>query len=519
MATTYTSLLGLALPTTGELSGTWGDTVNNYITQYLDAAIAGAQTISGNQTAVTLSSTTGATLVSAGSGSTGSSQYSIINCTGNPASTLTVTVPSTSKVYLVLNATSTSQSVTVKPAGNPGVTVSAARSALIAWNGTDFVMVAANDPAKFAAPTANLPMGGFKHTGVAVSSALTDYLRADQEINSSLQYLTSVVGVNAITASASIAPSAYAAGQTFRFVSAGANTTAVSLNVNSLGVKNVTKNGTTALVAGDIPASAAVEVIYDGTQFQLVNVAPRATANASGDVTLLATGAAIISTGGSERLNILSTGNMSMGTASNAVNAARQFNIANTDSGANAIAQYVATSEVGSFLWQAGSIAGGRLAYINAGSGFTGGLMLDTTGSVPLVLRTNNVERLRIDGSGNFTASVASAMYPAYFCRAWVQFAGATGTMNGNGNVSSVTRNSTGEYTIAFSTAMPDANYAAVAVASTNTGFANLIIVQMYSNRTTNTPQAPTINSFRMVTMNSVGSVVDPEYVTVSVFR
>ena len=55
MTTAYTSLLGLALPVTGELSGTWGDTVNDYITKYMDAAVAGAQTISGTQTAVTLS--------------------------------------------------------------------------------------------------------------------------------------------------------------------------------------------------------------------------------------------------------------------------------------------------------------------------------------------------------------------------------------------------------------------------------------------------------------------------------
>lgn len=145
MPTSYTSLIGLALPATGELSGTWGATVNDYITQYLDAAIAGAQTISGSQTAVTLSQTTGAALVTAGSGGTGSSQYSIINCTGNPASALTITVPTASKVYLVLNATSTSQSVTVKPSGNPGITVAAGRAALIAWNGSDFVRVATND--------------------------------------------------------------------------------------------------------------------------------------------------------------------------------------------------------------------------------------------------------------------------------------------------------------------------------------------------------------------------------------
>lgn len=41
MATEYTSLLGLALPVTGELSGTWGDTVNDGITALLDTAVAG----------------------------------------------------------------------------------------------------------------------------------------------------------------------------------------------------------------------------------------------------------------------------------------------------------------------------------------------------------------------------------------------------------------------------------------------------------------------------------------------
>jgi hypothetical protein len=63
---------------------------------------------------------------------------------------------------------------------------------------------------------------------------------------------------------------AYAAGQTFRFIAAGANaTTSVTLNINSIGAKAVTKNGTTALAIGDIVSGAIVEVTYDGTQFQI----------------------------------------------------------------------------------------------------------------------------------------------------------------------------------------------------------------------------------------------------------
>ena len=149
MTTAYTSLLGLALPVTGELSGTWGDTVNDYITKYVDAAVAGAQTISGSQTAVTLSTTNGSSLAQAGSGATGSAQYSILNCTGNPASLLTITAPATSKVYLVLNSTSTSQSVkVVGPGPTTGVTVATGKAALIAWNGSDFALVASTDASK-----------------------------------------------------------------------------------------------------------------------------------------------------------------------------------------------------------------------------------------------------------------------------------------------------------------------------------------------------------------------------------
>lgn len=151
MPTSYTTLLGLAKPATGELSGTWGSTVNSYITEYLDSAVAGAQVISGSQTAVTLSTTNGSSLTQAGSGSTGSAQYALIRCTGNPSGMLTVTVPATSKVYLVINATSTNQAVKIVGAGpTTGVTVSASRAAVIAWNGSDFTLIATTDVANLS---------------------------------------------------------------------------------------------------------------------------------------------------------------------------------------------------------------------------------------------------------------------------------------------------------------------------------------------------------------------------------
>lgn len=127
-------------------------------------------------------------------------------------------------------------------------------------------------------PTANLPMGGYRHTNVDDAAARTDYARADQVQDCALSTLTSVSGADTITATAPLSMTAYVTGQEFSFVSAGANTGAVTLNINSIGAKDVTKRGTTALDAGDIPSGAVAVVQYDGTRFQLTGPAPAPTA-------------------------------------------------------------------------------------------------------------------------------------------------------------------------------------------------------------------------------------------------
>jgi len=73
-------------------------------------------------------------------------------------------------------------------------------------------------------------------------------------------------------------------------------------------------------------------------------------------------------------------------------------------------------------------------------------------------------ERMRIDSSGNllFNSGYGSVA-TAYGCRAWVKFNG-TGTVaiNGSGNVTSITDNGTGDYTINITTALSDTNYTVV---------------------------------------------------------
>lgn len=73
------------------------------------------------------------------------------------------------------------------------------------------------------------------------------------------------------------------------------------------------------------------------------------------------------------------------------------------------------------------------------------------------------------DSSNNFAfnSGYGSAKV-AYGCRAWVNFNGTNGTIRASGNVSSVTYNGVGDYTVNFSTAMVDANYCAVYGGSTD---------------------------------------------------
>ena len=142
-----TGQLGLLTPTQGTLSGTWGDTVNNGITEYTNLAIAATLTLT-NDGAVTLANTTGnasatnitSTLTGAG---TVTAQHAVVRVTGTLTTTKIITGPTYSKTYVVIND-ATGGSVTIKAAGQSGVTVAVADKALVAFNGTDYVRVGAS---------------------------------------------------------------------------------------------------------------------------------------------------------------------------------------------------------------------------------------------------------------------------------------------------------------------------------------------------------------------------------------
>lgn len=141
-------------------------------------------------------------------------------------------------------------------------------------------------------PSANIPMGGFKITNLANGTNATDAVNFSQLQSSAAKYLT-VSGTDTITAGLTPALTVYTTGDTFSFVVANTNTTAVTINIDSLGAKAITRDGTTALAAGDLVAGEVVMIVYDGTRFQVIN--PNAFTNLKVSGTLGVTGAATLS--------------------------------------------------------------------------------------------------------------------------------------------------------------------------------------------------------------------------------
>lgn len=109
----------------------------------------------------------------------------------------------------------------------------------------------------------------------------------------------------------------------------------------------------------------------------------------------------------------------------------------------------------------------------------------------------------------------ASGSAPVFACRAWVNFNG-TGTVatRASGNVSSVTDNGTGDYTVNFSTALPDANYAFTGCARESSSAASddATIQAPYTSN-------PTASALRLRTVNETFNAADCAWINISFFR
>jgi hypothetical protein len=145
----------------------------------------------------------------------------------------------------------------------------------------------------------------------------------------------------------------------------------------------------------------------------------------------------------------------------------------------------------------------------------------DEAGNVVLDSATQTLTNKTLTSPTVTTPTIDSAQVPTvsgtaplYMCRAWVNFNG-TGTVaiRASGNVSSITDNGAGDYTINFTTAMPDANYAASAAK-------NDAASQVNGHVSIANNAAPTASALRIACVEGSGpSLVDSLHVHVAIFR
>ena len=157
------------------------------------------------------------------------------------------------------------------------------------------------------------------------------------------------------------------------------------------------------------------------------------------------------------------------------------------------------------------TLTGGLNAALPVLSGGTG--VTTKTGTGAVVLGTSPT--LTTPTFDSASLATISGTAPLYMCRAWVNFNG-TGTVaiRDSGNVSSITDNGIGYYTVNFTTAMPDVNYAWSGSVG-EAGGSNIVC----GDNSSPTPVAPTTSALAITAINAAVANKDMRYVSITVFR
>ena len=275
--------------------------------------------------------------------------------------------------------------------------------------------------------------------------------------------LITVTGTNTLIGTSVPPYTAYVAGMTLSFIPVATNTGAVTIDVDGLGAKNIYVGSSTAMIGGELVAGRIAQIEYDGVRFQLYQAS-------------------------------ISIADGSITTAKLADGAVTTIKIADSN---------VTTAKIADSNVTTAKIANGNVTEAKIG---TGAVTVDKIGSAA-------VTAAKLDGAQTGTA-------PIYGARAWVNFDGTTAVIAASGNVSSITDNGTGDYTINFATVMPDVNYGVFGCCTqvaTATSFNRSVGV--YSTTIAGGPSSLTTSNVRIFAQRSSGTAEDYGYVGVSIFR
>jgi hypothetical protein len=172
------------------------------------------------------------------------------------------------------------------------------------------------------------------------------------------------------------------------------------------------------------------------------------------------------------------------------------------------------------FTSNTGAISAGMIVY---GAGFGTGTTVSSVINANTILLSTAAANTSTNTRLSFVEPnklVTAEIVGPGLCKAWVNFSG-TGTVaiRAAFNVSSIQDNGTGDYTVNFTTAMPDVNYSIAANSDTTNSSGPQSVVINYST-VINNKVTPTASAFRLACMiMGTGAGVDNPYINASVFR
>ena len=397
---TYTSANAIKKISTGDESGTWGDSTNNNF-DIIDRAANGFVSIALSGTSYTLSLSTTAVL--------SDGHYKAINFTGTPGGTCTVTLEQNDKARLYMIVNSTNQSLSITQGSGANVTIAATKSAIVLADGAG--------------------------SGAAVTD-FTAVLSALTELD---------VTAGTVSASKAVVVDSNKDITGFRNVTMTGELDAATLDISG----DADIDGTTNLDIVDIDGAvniAAATTIATDNKIQFRDTAIYIQSSADGQLDIVADtevqiAATTIDINGAVALNGAITG------ATN-ITLSGELDAATLDISGNADIDGTLETDA---LSLNGTAVTSTAAELNIMDGGTSASAVTVVDADQIVLNDNGTMK-QITVSSLKTYSDGET--------AWVNFNG-TGTVaiRANANVSGITDNGTGDYTLAFSPVFSDEDY------------------------------------------------------------
>jgi len=470
---TPSSILRLELLGDGEQPGTWGQTTNTNLGTLLEAAIAGL---------VSVSVTSANQALTIANYAPDQARRAIISLSTTTGANFNVYAPPVSKTYIIQNTsayTATIYNSTVAgntTAAGSGVAIPAGGVAYVFSNGTNFysfnslyggssIAIRADSSGNVGVGPATTIQGKFNvasgraffganselfsigvgYTQARVNSNETYYIGASDSATPDLVFSNSAglervrfdtsgnVGVGTTAPQTRVhvqqtSATTNAVTQVLRLDSQSSGTPAIGIGV---GMEFAAETSAGNTEVGVVLEAVTTDVIAASEDFDLV-------------FKTMQNGAAA-----TERVRLTAAGNVGIGTSNPST-------ILSLSRSSACVAQFdngTATAQVGAF--------GTNVAAFGS----------STNHPTRFLINGNIQAGIETSGAFQFNSGYGSSA-TAFGCRAWINFNG-TGTpaIRGSGNVTSITDNGVADYTVNFTNAMPDTNYAALATVTYQSGY------------------------------------------------